>query len=378
MIRVLPRDGEHGWTPFVWLIYLSAYVLYPFWIPSRAAWIGILDIAGLAAFLALYFRGYWVDGRERVPIIAGLAGLGLVLAPLNPGALAFFVYASAFIGGALRGRAAAVWVGGLTLVGVATALATYSLQGWKTYLEPMLLASVALMTPIIGFVNLHYTETRRRDAALGLAQDEIARLATLAERDRIAADLHDLLGHTLSVIVLKAGLAAKLMSRDAARASVEIADVERISREALTEVRRAVHGFRAATLSDELVRARGVLASAGIALDVAADIVPAAGSIPDLRPEVERAAALILRECVTNVIRHSQATSCRIVVAHERTALRLEVRDNGIGASGATGSGIQGMRARAEEIGGVLEHDGGAGTTIRLTAPWPAAHEVPA
>jgi two-component system sensor histidine kinase DesK len=374
-VRLLPRDGEHGWTPFVWLIYLSAYVLHPILVRPWP-WLWSVHAAGLGAFLILYFRGYWVDGRERVPIIAGLAVLGVVLTPLNPGALAFFVYASAFIGGAVTGRTAAAWIVGLTLAGLATAATVYLTYGWRTVLDPMLLVTVALMTPIIGFVNVHYTETRRRDAALRMAQDEIARMATLAERDRIATDLHDLLGHTLSVIVLKAGLAVKLLTRDVARAGVEMADVERISRDALAEVRRAVHGFKAATLSDELVRARGVLATAGIAVDLAADVVPANGPVPDLRADVEQAAALILRECITNVIRHAQATTCRIAVARDADALRLEVRDNGVGTPNEAGSGIQGMRARAQDIGGTLTYEGGTGTTVRLQVAWPATVEV--
>jgi two-component system sensor histidine kinase DesK len=376
-MRLLPRDGEHGWTPFVWLIYLSAYVLHPFLV-ATAPWLWLGHAAGLVAFLALYFCGFWVDGRERLPIIAALGLLGLGVTPLNPGALAFFVYASAFVGGAATGRAAAVWIVGLTIVGVGTAITAYLVQGWRTILDPMLLISVALMTPIIGFVNVHYTETRRRDAALRLAEDEIARMAALAERDRIAADLHDLLGHTLSVIVLKAGLAAKLLARDAAQARVEIADVERISREALAEVRRAVYGFKTATLSDELVRARGVLAAAGIAVETKAALVPLRGPIPGLAPEVERAAALILRESVTNVIRHARATACRVTVACEFGALCVEIHDNGVGAMASAGAGIHGMQARAQEIGGLLEHEGRDGTTVRLRVAWPETGAVPA
>ena len=369
MPRLLPPDGEHGWTPFVWLIYLSAYLIYPFWVGSRAL-VWAVDAVGLVAFLALYFRGFWVDGARRLPIIGGLAVLGAALAPINPGALTFFIYASAFIGGACAGRSAALWVIGLTVAGVSIAATLALVQGWRTPLEPMLIVSVILMTPIIGFVNLHYNETRQRDAALRLAQDEIARLATRAERDRIAGDLHDLLGHTLSVIVLKSGLASKLMARDTARAAVEIADVERNSRDALAEVRRAVQGFRATTLSDELVRARGVLATAGIEVAMSTAVVPASGHVVDLSPQVEHAAALILRESITNVIRHSRATRCRIDVARAGAMLTLEVADDGVGGPAAEGSGTEGMRARAREIGGALDRDGRRGMLIRLTAPW--------
>jgi two-component system sensor histidine kinase DesK len=252
MPRLLPPDGAHGWTPYVWLIYLSAYAIYPFWVGASAL-VWAADAAGLVAFLALYFRGYWVDGARRLPVIAGLAVLGAALAPVNPGALTFFIYAAAFIGGACAGRAATLWIIGLTVAGVGLAVLLAVVQGWRTPLEPMLIVSVIVMTPIIGFVNLHYNETRQRDAALRLAQDEIARLAARAERDRIAGDLHDLLGHTLSVIVLKSGLASKLMARDAGRAAIEIADVERISREALART-----GSSARRAGDGWHRPRGV------------------------------------------------------------------------------------------------------------------------
>ena len=372
MPRLLPPDGEHGWTPFVWLIYLSAYLIFPIWVGSSAL-VWALDAAGLAVFLALYFRGFWVDGARRLPIIAGLAALGGSITPFNPGALTFFVYGAAFVGGAAAGRAAAAWIVGLTLAGIATAAGQALLQGWRTPLEPMLGVTVALMTPIIGFVNVHYNESRQRDAALRLAQNEIARFATLAERDRIAADLHDLLGHTLSVIVLKSGLASKLMTRDTTRAAAEIADVERISRDALAEVRRAVHGFRAATLSDELVRARGVLETAGIRADVHATCVPSSGRVADLETPIEHAASLILRESITNVVRHSQATHCRIDITHRGGSLRLEIVDDGVGGQSPDGHGIEGMRARAREIGGILDRDGSRGMVIRLTAPTTAS-----
>lgn len=377
MLRLLPPDGEHGWTPFVWLIYLSAYVIFPIWVGSSAL-VWVVDAVGLAAFLALYFRGFWVDGKPRLRIITGLSVLGMVMTPFNPGALTFFVYAAAFVGGAAAGGVAAARIVGLTVAGVATAAAQTLLQGWRTPLEPMLVITVVLMTPIIGFVNVHYNESRQHDAALRLAQGEIARFATLAERDRIATDLHDLLGHTLSVIVLKSGLASKLLADDPARAAAEIADVERVSREALAEVRRAVHGFRTTTLSDELVRARGVLETAGIRADVDAAAVPASGRVSNLAPALEHAAALILRESVTNVVRHSGATHCRIAIARDAAALRLEVADDGVGGAEPDGHGVEGMRARAREIGGVLDRDGSRGTVIRLVAPVTASVEVQA
>jgi two-component system sensor histidine kinase DesK len=337
---------------------LFMFALPPRFLSTPMAW--AVWAAGLAAFLVLYFRGYWVDGAKRVPVILGLAILGVVLTPMNPGAAMFFTYAAGFVGGAVSTRSAGLWIGGLTLAGVITSL----FAPWEPF---WIVSGVALMTPIIGFVNLHYVEERRRDASLKLVQSEIARVATLAERERIAGDLHDLLGHTLSVIVLKSELAAKLMARDAARAATEIAEVERISRDALAEVRRAVQGFRTATLADEIIRARAVLETAGIAADMQQGASAPGGN--GLPPQVEHAAAMILREAVTNVIRHAKASRCRIDVRVADGMLLLQIEDDGVGGRVIEGAGIESMRARAREIGGALEHRSDRGVTVTLRVP---------
>ena len=377
-MRFLPRNSEHGWTPYVWLIYIGPYVVFPFIFRSPALF-GVRALTwtvwalGLVAFLGLYFRSYWVDGARRLPLIIALAGLGAVLAPINPGALMFFTYAAAFVGGAAKTAHAGFWIGGITVGGVLASLLT----PWQPY---FMLAGVAVMTPIIGFVNLHDVETRRRDASLRLAQSEIARLAVVAERERIAGDLHDLLGHTLSVIVLKSELASKLLPGDPQRAAAEIAEVERVSRDALAEVRRAVHGFRAATVANELVRARAVLDTARVAVDVDAPIVSshsgahnlqaAESRIAGLPANIEHAAAMILREAVTNVVRHAKASRCRIAATGADGHFVLRIDDDGVGGVMTEGAGVESMRARAREIGGTLEHRSSRGVSVTLRVPW--------
>ena len=358
-MRLLPPHNEHGWTTYVWLIYLTPYLFLQFLVPSplRSPTLGwIVWAVGLVAFLGLYFRSHWVDGKRRRPFILGLAALGGVLGMMNPGALLFFTYASALVGGAVKAAHAGYWIGGLTVAGI---LASLVAPGPPVWLVP----GVAVMTPVIGFVNLHYVETRRRDASLKLAQEEIARLATIAERERIAGDLHDLLGHTLSVIILKSELAAKLVAREPERAAAEIAEVERVSRTALTEVRRAVQGFRTTSLDDELMRARAVLETAGVQVSV--DAVVTEG----VSRGVEHAAAMIVREAVTNVVRHARATHCRISARAREGQLVVQVEDDGVGGRVIEGVGIEGMRARAREVGGILEHRSERGVVVTLRVP---------
>lgn len=360
-LRLLPPDRALGWRPYAWLVYLSAYIAFPFVArTSPGQW--ALHLLGLVAFLPLYFAGYWVDGARRLPIVLGLVGLGTALTWLNPGAAVFFVYAASFIGGSATGREATLWIAGITLAGLAAAL---SAGMWA----PFSAVFVAVFVPLIGFVNLHDAEVRRRDASLRLAHDEIARLAALAERDRIAADLHDLLGQSLSVITLKADLAAKLIDRDPARAAVEVAEVAKVSRQAMAEVRQAVQGFRTATMEGELSRAMSVLAPAGVELHV--DAAAATRIAADaLSREAEHALALALREAVTNIVRHARARHCTVSVAREGTAVRLVVRDDGVGGDVTAGNGLTGMKRRIEDAGGTISWSGAQG--LRLEAMVPA------
>ncbi|MCC7178995.1 MAG: sensor histidine kinase [Acidobacteria bacterium] len=357
---LLPPDRALGWRPYAWLVYLSAYIAFPFVArTSPAQW--ALHVAGFVVFLPLYFAGYWVDGARRLPIVLGLVGLGTALTWLNPAAAVFFVYAASFIGGSRTGREATLWIAGITLAGLAAAL---SAGMWA----PFSAVFVAVFVPLIGFVNLHDAEVRWRDASLRMAHDEIARLAALAERDRIAADLHDLLGQSLSVITLKADLAARLIDRDPARAAAEVKDVAKVSRQALAEVRQAVQGFRTATMEGELSRARSVLASAGVDLhvDAAAATRIATGA---LTREAEYALALALREAVTNIVRHAGARHCTVSIAREGTAVRLVVQDDGVGGDVTAGSGLTGMKRRIEVAGGTISWSGAQGVRLEAVVP---------
>jgi two-component system sensor histidine kinase DesK len=359
--------------PYAWLVYLGVYAAFPFVVPlTPRGWAA--QAAGLVAFLPLYFGGHWIEGSRRLPIVVAIAALGMLCIGINPGALVFFIYATSFVGGSRTGLAAVMWIAGIT----ALAIAGVWLSPWWS---PVMLAIAAVFPPLIGFVNLHDAEVRRRDASLRLAHDEIARLATLAERDRIAGDLHDLLGHSLSVIVLKTELASKLIVRDPARAAVEVAEVERVSREALAEVRRAVHGFRKARLEDEMDRARGVFESAGIAVAfTGAAVVSSRPGFESLPPDVEHALALVLREAVTNVIRHAHARQCRVALARSHGECTLSVEDDGVGGAVVEGHGLGGMRARLGEVGGRLEWEsaGGMRVTARVPIRSRAARELPA
>jgi two-component system sensor histidine kinase DesK len=354
-LGLLPRDG-YSWTGYIWLLYLGT----PIWYAVSGRTNGdsglALTIAATVLFLPLYFRAYWLERRPALVPISLIALIGGALCPINPGGWVFFVYAASFAGRVGPPVTAAPVLGALiAVVAVEARLTGLHVDVWGPAIPLVLL---------IGGLNVTFVEIGRRQTKLRRAAEaETGRLAAVAERERIGRDLHDLLGHTLSVITLKAELASKLSSRDPDRAFDEIRDVERISREALAEVRRAVHGYGASTLSEELRRAKIALASAGAVLDCDVAAV-------SLSPVEEHTLALAVREAVTNVIRHAHARRCDVRLDIEADCIRLEVRDDGRGGAAPDGSGLHGMRRRvAELVGGRVERDGRGGTRLVVTVP---------
>lgn len=352
-MRLLPDDPEIGWIPYAWLVYILPFVAYPAMVRASALQWG-LTIACLALFLVLYFASYWLGGLKALGCAAGILVLGVLFAPFNPGAGTLFVYAAAIV--AKVGRPRLAW--GL-LAGIEAVIV---LETFVAHLSPYTWVSAAVFTLLIGAVCIRGAEVQRANAKLRMAQEEVERLAKTAERERIARDLHDLLGHTLSLITLKAELAGKLVERDPERAGREIREVERISREALREVRSAVAGYRSEGLQAEMGRARLALEAAGLGFEYFAQPV-------ELDPEAETVLALALREAVTNVVRHAGAHTCRIALEQTEEETRLEVRDDGRGGSAPEGIGLASMRERVEGLGGRLERRAETGTSLRIVLP---------
>ncbi|HEX2224433.1 MAG TPA: sensor histidine kinase [Thermoanaerobaculia bacterium] len=351
--RLLPDDPELGWTPYAWLVYLMfPFTFLLFSRASTAAWIA--TAVASAVFLPLYFWGFWLHGKRLLVPSVAIFLIGALLAQVNGGASTFFIYAAGFIGRlsppGFAFRSLVAMIGGIALL------------SWTSGLGPYLWVPAILFSLLIGGLNIHYAEVTRANAKLRLTQQEVERLAQTAERERIARDLHDLLGHTLSLITLKAELASKLLPRDSEAAGREIKEVERISREALREVRSAVSGYRSEGLSAELARARLALEAAGVRLEYL--VTPL-----DLEPAQETALAFAVREAVTNVMRHAAAQTCRIRLEQDGDATRLEVVDDGQGGGGPEGNGLRSMRERAEALGGTLERRSDAGTRITVTVP---------
>lgn len=217
-------------------------------------------------------------------------------------------------------------------------LLTFHVDGW-THDVSISMSMVLAMAAVTGGMV-----ASQRQRALAEARLENARLAIQDERNRMARDVHDILGHSLTVITVKAELAARLLDVSPERAKVEVADLERLARDALADVRQAVAGFREMSLPAELARARSSLAAAGIE----ADLPTAADAVPSHLREL---CAWTLREGVTNVIRHSGATSCRVILDDHG----ITITDDGSGVQrGSPGTGLLGLQERAEAAGARL------------------------
>ena len=221
-MKIQPHDRDRrelGWTPYAWLVYLVFYFAsLMLGKPTRAevGW----SLLAVAVFLPLYFKGFHSRGRQQLAIAWAIQGIGLAIVPINPAGACFFVYATAFLGFSSQPRIAFRWL--------VVMLATITIEGLFSHWPVWTWIPALVVAGVVGATNIHFAEIRRKDSRLRIAHEAVEEMARIAERERIGRDLHDLLGHTLSLIVLKAELASKLADRDPARAVDEIRDVERI------------------------------------------------------------------------------------------------------------------------------------------------------
>jgi len=321
-----------------------------------ASWIAATAI-GFPAIVFLWLSAMIRPMRHVVYYCIAMALLGYAVLPFNhSGGTTCVVYACASLpyAGSVRF--------GLTMMAVVAAIFVAEAIGlqWPWFVT----ISMLFMTMAIGCGNLVRRLNEKKDADLRLSHEEVRRLAATAERERIGRDLHDLLGHTLSLIALKSELAGKLLARDPVAARREIADVERITRDALAQVRNAVSGMRAAGLVGEIASARLLLECAGVRFSYS-------GFDRELPPAQEACLALALREAVTNIQRHAHANHAEARLVVDDDDVQLVVRDDGHGGIVAHGNGLTGMRERVEALGGSLQIDAarGQGTTLTCRLP---------
>ncbi len=374
------RAGRSPWLPMihvvwsVWVFLTPAFSGGDFGYSARWAWLTLLSYP---LFLWLYTCTVFAGPRLAYAAALGLVALCLALLPWYPSGLSYFVFGCVMLqprrGRGLLGYLAALLALNALLLGYALHIG----YPWQA------LVWMPTVTAIVGVVVMIERVNQERDAALRLSHDEVRRLASLAERERIGRDLHDLLGHTLSMVALKSDLAGRLVERDAAAARREIDEVSRIAREALSQVRRAVSGIRAAGIAAELASARLLLETDGIAFDYRLEDGFTGGALP---AGVESALAMTVREAATNIQRHAQARRAEASFGMEGGEAVLRIVDDGRGGSIVPGNGLSGMRERIEALRGRLRIGSGerGGTTIEARVPLAAnddsatpAHDAP-
>lgn len=368
MVERSPR--LRSWVP-VWRLAGLAFITYPIvrvLSDPPEFLIAALALATTAAFALVVgslARRPADDPRRASLVFAGLdlgilamASIIVILSP-DQGWVLFLYFASTAASMLLPERRA---LGLIVLAGVVgTALVAGTGDVENAVIQ-------GLSVSVIGLTVYAMAALRRTNVKLQAAQEELSSLAVAEERDRIARDLHDVLGHSLSLIAIKSELAGRLLGTDPDRARAEIGDVERVARESLTAVRETVGGYRQPSLDRELAEARAALDAAGIEPTIENRVGPLAAA-------EDAVLAWAVREGVTNMVRHSDARHGVIRTVRRGAMAEVEVLDDGTASTTASsdGSGLQGLRERLGQVGGRLEAGSRREGGYRLAASIPVS-----
>lgn len=342
------------------LVYLLFY--FTPWMFQRPAGVDMFAAAiAICVFLPIYFQAFAKSGLKYILLAIGVELIAFAVGPFNGMQGTFHIYAASMAGFQENWRRAVITI---TLLGLAyIAFATLVLNA-----HPIETGMVILMSAIIGATCIASTQSisisKARERSLMLDRQ----LAAVEERERIARDLHDILGHTLTMVAVKADLAGKLLDGDPDKARAEISDIHKAARGALRDVRDTVSGMTITTVETEIARAQETFAAADIRFDVS-------GEVPDLAPSADKAIGLAIREAATNIIRHSGASSATLTLAMEGTDFVFSMSDNGGGSDRAIvpGAGLQGLKRRITALGGdaVIDVGNGYGARLDITLPLP-------
>ncbi|WP_306014730.1 sensor histidine kinase [Oceanicaulis sp. MMSF_3324] len=354
-------------TPAFYLIYLVFYFT-PWFFQLPGMRDALISFAAVGSFIPVYLYANagdpyreGVKPRRVLMATAYASFLSLALIPVVGMSGNFHIFAVTLLAGLRPQKLALLAMAGLS--------AFYMVASWLldvTLFELVLsqfIAVMAGMATLAGYESAQRVTVRERNLRME------AELAALRERERIAQDLHDLLGHTLTTIAVKSELAARLLDADADRARSEIIEIRDAARITLKDVRAAVAGMHVTTVHQELSRARSALSAADIRLVVE-------GEPPELDQAAHAALGLALREAITNIIRHSGAETAHIRFAPEGA---LIIEDDGQGGALNAGTGLMGMRRRIESLGGEMQiesRDSGVRVTLSLPPTQPGQERL--
>jgi two-component system, NarL family, sensor histidine kinase DesK len=375
----IPRLAR-GLGAGVWLVDLAIPLSTVFGHGHSAGYVaGAVALAVVFTVIYLALIVTW-DGSPRLvePAFGALFAIAMAASIVyGSPMITMWVFVSAAAGWAIRQQRRA-----LRTLGVV--IACYVVLGLTSHMDTRDFLANLLPVVLIGGVVIGFRRRIELTRELTRAREEVVRLAASEERLRLARDMHDLTGQSLSTITLKSELAARLLARlpegpERDRAVDEIEQVAAVSRQTLGDIRQAISGYRRPTLAVETITARNALESAGITPHDDPGLTLASGTFD---PDAEAALAWCLREAVTNVIRHSEAENCDIGLTRRVGTVSLKVRDDGRGyraAQAGVGTGLRGMSERLSAVGGELELRPGAdGFSLVATVPARAPEPPPA
>ncbi|PHS39994.1 MAG: hypothetical protein COA91_05040 [Robiginitomaculum sp.] len=340
--------------PTFHLIYLLFYFV-PWFFKTPELKDIIAFILALLVFLPIHFYAFSKATPKFIGAIIITQIIGFIIAPFSGMHGVFYIYASAQAGFQRPVKRASILMALLALSFLIFSL--FVRDNWFEAGLALFIGVVSGISCMAGAEEIEHREYMERTSALDKQR------ATLAERERIAGDLHDLLGHTLTMVALKSEVADKYLDKDIERARLEIREIRNEARAALSDVRQAVSGMNATTIEAELDQAKLALEAAGIEFEIT-------GKLPKLSPEQDKVLGLAIREAVTNIIRHSKAKTARLAFLHtENGDLDISIKDDGIGGTLVPGAGLTGLKRRIQSLGGRVEFDFSHGANIKLTTP---------
>ena len=346
-------------TPWLWLMF-SLYYFVPFANIHGHVLTYVFLIAAYLSFVALYIRATKLNNSHVWKPLSAIMVLFVLVTPFSSGSSSFFTYIGFFLGFCYAPRTYLI-----LLFGSVASIIAFQLRYHYPISEFLLPAiSGVIATSLWGYIERIRSSARKHWMQ---SRQEIQQLATIAERERIARDLHDILGHTLSSIALKAELAEKLLKQaKTADAQVQVTELHQIARESLSLVRQTVSGYKHRGLSGEVIQLCDKLRQNGFSVDLT-------GDIPALSARAETALILALTELTTNVLRHSKGNHCQLTFSLDEQRIMISMQDNGCAHSITPGNGLTGIQERLHALAGDISAHINRGCRFDISLP---AHEL--
>lgn len=361
--HIIPRNT--GLSSYAWII----FCLLPFYFIFRysSTFEIVIGIFMILIFFATYRLSFISQGWTVYLSVAIEMTISIMMT-MVVGYVYFSLFLAFYIGN-IQNKAGFIT---LYVVHLVTTIVAVSI-GFFTHTDTFLMQVPFIIITIIGVILIPFTMYNRNrqeklETQLKDANERISQLVVMEERQRIARDLHDTLGQKLSLIGMKSDLAGKLVSLKPDSAKAEIKDINQTARTALNEVREMVSDMKGAKLEDEIIRVEQILNAAEIDFKLDGDM-----TLTGVPPLVENVLSMSLKEAVTNVIKHSKAATCWVLIKQQPKELVITVHDNGVGIPEVIDSykknGLQGMRERLEFVNGRLDIDTTAGTKLTIQVP---------